>query len=632
MQQTTSFQTLSDRVKHILPALPQRIPLILALVLITGFADFFFAAISVAAQTVLSIIRISENSQGVGQNEVAGRPVLSANGRLIAFATTADNLVQGDNDNRSDIYVRSLVSDGIRRVSTGRFGVAANGGSFSPSISPQAPNGFVVVAYASDASNIGRALNRFPDDNGVRDIYVSLPTRGDLTRRVTYGLGGVAPNGPSRDPSVTIKAEPNRILVAYHSEASNLVEGDSNGVQDVFLTTFSGSENDDDDDSFNPGISVSTIRVSRPNTPGIESDGASSDAQISGDGRFVVYESTATNLTAGTTSSERQIYLYDIERGITSLVSRGVDGLPANGGCRNPTINFRGTFIAFITRASNLFSDGAQVGEGVSQVALLNRNSGKLQRINIAPDGNPGNGATAATLNAAVSPNGRFVLFSDNADNLVTADLNAATDVFLRDLANAETIRVPRGLDGSEPNGASNAVTLGLSSFTAQEVSVGFNSSASNLVTNDSEGNNDVFVASLAISPVRLTKRTTLEVPPDVAVSGTQSMITMESFAGASLSALQRAAQRQSISAVPAFPRRRPRTTVQYEVQIRREREDGKLVDLRRRISKRNTFTFKNLKSGTHVVRYRTLIAQGGIVKRRSNFSPENRIAVEGAV
>lgn len=556
--------------------------------------------------------RISQNSSGVGQNAEVGRPAISANGRQVVFTSNADNLVANDQNSSSDIFLRSLVTGALTRVNLSQSGEAADNDSFSPAISPQTPNGFLVVAYSSSATNLGRV----PDRNGKRDIYFTIPARTRFTRRATFGYDGSAANGHSGDPSVTIVAEPNKILIAYQSDATNLVQNDTNGKRDIFLTTISEPADDEDESPLIPSR-MKTIRISTPSDGTSESNGDSTNPQISGDGRFIVFESSATNLVSNIgTPTTRQIYVYEIQTGTISLVSRTANGTGGDSENRNPSINFSGTYICYASTSSDIVNDNNPPAAGSFQVLLFNRKTQQSSRVNTSTLGVSGNGVANSLLTAVVSPNGRAVIFADTADNLVSADQNGSSDIFLKDLATGETTRLSNGFDGSEPNGASASVTMGFPSFSSLQGTSSFGSDASNLVSSDTEGHTDLFAGLVTLTKPPLTSSTTLEVPPDLTPSSSAVSVSLAGFKGASLSKSSRSI------------RSKAKALSEYQVQIYREKDDGKRADLIRRLTKRTNLSFKNLNPGTYVVSYRAQIRVGNKIVAKTNFSPANRFKV----
>ncbi len=206
--------------------------------------------------------RVSVSSTGVQANAASygdfGTTV-SANGRFVAFESAASNLVRGDTNGLLDVFVRDLRTGATRRMSVGRAGTESNGGSYGPAISA---NGRFVV-FDSDATNLVAG-----DTNGLTDLFVRDRWRG-TTRRVSLGSDGMQADGFSDGPAISANGR----FVAFRSDASNLVPGDTNGLPDVFVR--------DRWNGTTQGISVGRQYF----------DGASSPPAISANGRFVAFDS-----------------------------------------------------------------------------------------------------------------------------------------------------------------------------------------------------------------------------------------------------------------------------------------------------------------------------------------------------
>ncbi len=595
--------------------------------LIVALLALSLAFQSANAQTLTAVQRGSENSNGEGQNAGVGRSVMSANGRFLVFASTADNLVSNDDNGNRDIFVRNLATGSIQRVNVNQLGIAGDDDSQNPAVSAVAPNGFFVVAYESEAENLGWNRATYPDDNNRRDIYITLPSLNKITVRVSVGPNAAQANGNCDDPAIAIVPEPNRMFIAFSSTASNLVSDDTNGVRDIFLVTATSPLSDG---SFDPATDLTTTRVSLAATQGDEADDDSDDPDISGDGRYVVFESSATNLVQGVTPTTRQVYLFDTVSQTTTLVSKSSSGAPGNGLSTAASINFRGNFIVYLTTSTNIFSDGQSVSTGIQQIARYNVKTGETDRVNVALDGTPGNGLIGSNQTASISPNGRFVVFSDRADNLVSNDSNSSSDIFFRDFGTSSTIRVSQSSSGAEGNDGSIFGTMGLQNHTSKTGFVSFISAADNLVSSDSEGFDDVFVSTVSIPDVPLTKETTIEVPPDVsAVSTKQISVSMEDFSGVDLNA-----NSLTLPLIGGGSLGPPRGD--YEVKSYRETDDGKKRELQKKFVKRNSVNFKGLKPGqTYVVQYRSRIKRkikgtdNFKIVFRSNFSPAQRIKLD---
>jgi len=166
--------------------------------------------------------RVSVGAGGVEANRLTGNaPSISADGRFVAFDSSASNLVPGDTNGIQDIFVRDLQAKTTTRVSVGAGGVEANGISISPTLSTDGR----FVAFSSDATNLVNA-----DTNGLHDVFVTDRLAG-TTRRASVGAGGVQGNSPSFGPSVSTDGA----HVEFVSNATNLVAGDTNGEMDVFV-------------------------------------------------------------------------------------------------------------------------------------------------------------------------------------------------------------------------------------------------------------------------------------------------------------------------------------------------------------------------------------------------------------
>jgi Tol biopolymer transport system component len=167
--------------------------------------------------------RVSLGSDGVQGNEESYDPAISADGRFVAFWSYASNLVPGDSNRWADVFVHDRKTGTTRRVSIGSGGAQGDGGSRFASISADGS----LVAFQSDATNLAPR-----DSNNESDVFVHDRKRG-TTRRVSRGPGGVQGNGRSDSGAISADGR----FVAFRSDASNLVPGDTNNESDVFVRT-----------------------------------------------------------------------------------------------------------------------------------------------------------------------------------------------------------------------------------------------------------------------------------------------------------------------------------------------------------------------------------------------------------
>jgi Tol biopolymer transport system component len=387
-------------------------------------------------------------------NSFSTEPAISAGGRFVAFSSSASNLVPGDTNDTADVFVRDRKLQVTRRVSVGPGGQQANAHSFDPAISA----GGRFVAFLSSASNLVPG-----DTNGDRpDVFVR-DRKLQVTRRVSVGPGGQQANSGSGRPAISADGR----FVAFASSASNLVPGDSNDSWDVFVR--------------DRKLQV-TRRVSVG--PGGQQANASTFAPaIPAGGRFVAFESDASNLVPADTNGHRDVFVRDRLAQLTRRVSVGAGGQQANSASYSPTFSAHGRFVAFASFASNLVPGDTKGG---LDVFVRDRMGRLTRRVSVGPGGQQGNNWS---FSPAISADGRFVAFGSQATNLVAGDTNGRWDVFVRDRAAQLTRRMSVGPVGQQANDMSYRPTI-----SANGRFVAFVSDASNLVPGDTNGTGDVFV------------------------------------------------------------------------------------------------------------------------------------------
>ena len=277
----------------------------------------------------VSTVRVSEDSDRNEANGVSSYPSISADGRYVAFMSDATNLLGVGNDTNgwSDIFVRDRDTDvdgtyddvgGVStvRVSVDSGGGEGNGDSYSPSISGDGR----YVAFMSDATNLLGVGN---DTNGKVDIFVHDLQTGNTTR-VSVASGGGQGNGDSSAPSISSDGK----YVAFYSEADNLVVNDSNGSADVFVH----DRDADGNGTYDEVGGISTVRISVPSGGG-EGNGGSFYPSISSDGKYVAFESDASDLVTGDTNGSSDIFTYERE------------SLPPNVDSTSPAHNANGVAV-----------------------------------------------------------------------------------------------------------------------------------------------------------------------------------------------------------------------------------------------------------------------------------------------
>jgi Tol biopolymer transport system component len=357
---------------------------------VNGVRDAFFHDRQTGETSLASVA--SDGTQGNGWSI---RTAISADGRFIAFDSEASNLVEGDTNGAGDVFVHDRQTRETTRISVASDGTEGNNHSWWPSISGDGR----FVAFQSLASNLVAGVT-----NGVFDVFVHDRQSGE-TIRVSVAKNGEEGNSFSVWPSISEDGG----FVSFYSLADNLVEGDTNGVRDVFVRDIQSGE---------------TTRVS-VSSAGTEADGDSFYSSISAGGRYVTFESMASNLVPGYEWKARDVYVHDRLTGETSLVSVTREGLKGNGESTSPSISADGRYVVFDSRASNLVdADTNEVGD----VFLYDRDNGEIKRVSVSSEGVEGNGNSYFP---SISADGRAVVFQSNSSNLVPGDNNEVIDIFV---------------------------------------------------------------------------------------------------------------------------------------------------------------------------------------------------------
>jgi Tol biopolymer transport system component len=295
----------------------------------------------------------------------------------------------------------------------------------------------------------------------------AAPAAAQTTIRVSVGPGGVQQNHSSGFyPTVSADGR----YVAFWSDADNLVPGDTNSNSDAFVRdTLAGT----------------TVMVSVA-TNGAQGDGQSSYPSISADGRYVTFDSGASNLVSGDSNGLRDVFARDTVAGTTKRVSVATDGTQANKSSTFGSISADGQYVTFYSEATNLVP-GDTNGKGDNFVRDT-KAGGATRRISIGTSGIQGNDISGLGK-SAISADGRYVAFWSRATTLVPGDTNGKDDIFVRDTVANTTTRVSLASDGAQGNGFAGSPSL-----SADGRYVAFGSEASNLVPDDTNEQGDIFV------------------------------------------------------------------------------------------------------------------------------------------
>lgn len=385
-------------------------------------------------------------------NGISSQPSVSDDGKLVAFESFADNLVKGDSNGFTDIFYYK--DDKLKRASVSSYYFEdSNGASSVPSISSDGR----LIVFESDAANLVQG-----DTNRVSDVFsYNLYTK--EIKRLNLNQDDEQANGPSCDPRIT---EDGMDLV-FASAADNLVDDDANGCYDIFYKQNNGA----------------VYRVMGHD--GVEPNNHSF-SPVPGNNRQVAFYSQANNLVLGDTNGCSDVFFANVSTGSIERVSVNSAGVEGNGPSAFPAMTPDARYIAFISSADNLVDGDTN---GTIDVFVYDTEERTIERISVNNEGEQGNGNC---WTPDISEDGRYVSFSSNSNNLVEGDSNDLLDVFVYDRQEDTIVRASLSDRNMQANGPSTNARL---SATGRYIV--FTSEADNLVENDSNELQDVFVRDL---------------------------------------------------------------------------------------------------------------------------------------
>jgi Tol biopolymer transport system component len=368
--------------------------------------------------------RVSVSSTGTAGDDFSVLATISGDGRFVAFWSLASTLVPGDSNGTSDVFVHDRQAATTERVSVDSRERQATGGDRGgtfdtnfgrPAISPDGR----FVAFASSATNLVKG-----DRNQTVDIFLRDRQAG-TTERVSLAGRKTEANAESSGPALS----PDGRLVAFTSFADNLVPGDTNFANDVFVRDRQ---------------TATTERVS-VNSNEEQANDSSGGAAITPDGRLVAFGSAATNLIPGDVDDAAfDVYLRDRQAGTTEGISttQPPSGQVLHSG--SPAISADGRLVAFDSWESNLVPGDTN---GRFDIFVFDRQTQTTERVSRSSAGVEGNNDSTGP---SISADGRMVAFTSDADNLVAGDGNFDTDIFVHDRQTHTTVRASVATDGTE--------------------------------------------------------------------------------------------------------------------------------------------------------------------------------------
>ena len=423
-------------------------------------------ALSAAAAGPPSTTRVSVSSAGAQGDRDTYAAGISASGRYVLLNSMARNLVSGDTNDSPDVFVRDRTGGVTTRISVSTGGAQARGRSSAGGMSASGR----YVVFESDAPNLVAG-----DTNNASDVFLHDLGSG-VTSRVSVSSGGRQASGPSGFAAISADGR----YVAFSSLAPNLVRGDTNRISDIFVRDLATGKT--------TRISVDNRgRQARCRADACES----TEPALSAHGRYVAFESSATNLVRRDTNRLADVFVRDRRTGRTTRVSvdshgRQGGGDRTNNGSNAPAISGNGRYVVFHSNDSNLVRGDTN---RVFDIFAHDRRTGRTTRVSVSSSGGQADQESLGAL--SISADGRYVAFTSLASNLVAGDANDITDVFVRELATGHTFLASLGQSGNQGDDASAASGI---AFSADNRHLVFSSWAANLVAGDTNIVPDAFV------------------------------------------------------------------------------------------------------------------------------------------
>lgn len=394
------------------------------------FLHFIYTANVIAQKPVLISLQNAGVASGSGTSE---DPVVSANGRFVAFESFAFNIIPNDNNGRTDIFYRDLQTGVTTLVSVN---LSATGGGNGDSKNPAISADGRYVAFESRASNL--VAN---DGNNVSDVFVRDMQTGTTTLLSVNSAGTGGANEDSFSPTISANGK----VVVFESFSSNLSDIDANNKIDVFARDLQTGTTHVV--SCNVGCNASGNNASfLPNVPKDKAP----RANISDDGRVVVFESQATDLVTIPMAPNgfTEAFARDLQTGTTTLLSVNIQGTMSVGGTV-PVISGDGRYAVFQASAPITANDS---GGGLD---LFRRDlqTGVTEMVSATVSNTGSDGPSNFGYFPVISTDGRYITFQSNAKNYVANDVNNGYDAFRRDMQTNTTVLISGTTGGGTKDG-----------------------------------------------------------------------------------------------------------------------------------------------------------------------------------
>ena len=403
-----------------------------------GFSDVFVRDLALT-NTLLVSMDASGTTSG---NSASDEPTISADGRFVAFSSSASNLVAGDTNNVSDVFVRDLGTGTTTLVSVNSNGFSGNGASYSPIITADGR----AVLFHSQANNL------LPGSFGtsVENLFWR-----DLGSATTYAVSAF--NSPSYSSGLPVAVTPDGHFVAYGSLSANWYIWDSQLHTNAYSSTVPGGivalaiSPDGNRIAYASSSGLTNLYLMDRTAGSLKPLGyvhsvAHGVPRFSADSRYLAYVTTSANVPTDT-NGLNDVYLYDCLTASNTLVSQPYDpAASANGDSDSPDISSDGRFVAYRSAASNLVPGDFN---GVPDVFLWDRLTGATMLLSVSLWSD--SSANNRSLTPVFSEDGTTVFFESWASDLVPFDLNGWSDIFAVSLLSSGGVPLFRAAIASGP-------------------------------------------------------------------------------------------------------------------------------------------------------------------------------------
>lgn len=398
---------------------------------------------------------ISIGLSGDSANASSEAPAVSAEGNIVAFVSNASDLVETDNDgNLSDVFIHNLESDRMQLVSTTSDGsesiydhgvIYERGGYVNLSSDG---NYLVFQSYAQDlieAESNQPKIFLYSVEQEVLQLLYENANGPSIWPMISENGNFVVFTSPSQEQLAEAAPINQIVLLDRELESIRLVSQNGDGEPangwsgysppvitddgtfvafDSIATNLSVIDNEDTIDTFLYDGKNETIQLISQNNEGMPANGDSGSPAISADGRYIVFASMADNLVEGDHNQASDIFLRDTVTGETMLISKGLNGQPANGASSNPDISNDGNLIVFQSQASNLVPYDPN---NAQDIFLFDVARNAMFLVSRTIDDQPANNQS---VSPAISGDGSTVVYQSLASNIMSNDTNETWDIF----------------------------------------------------------------------------------------------------------------------------------------------------------------------------------------------------------